>query len=75
MKLQQLLRGFATTLPRETPSNSNVAPALWDGKYFYPQSDASFKLEPTRVGGISSLGHWLASPLAASAFRRVMKSM
>lgn len=44
MKLQQFLLGLgAAAVPDQ--SHNNVAPALWDGKCFYPQADASFKLD------------------------------
>lgn len=44
MKLQQFLLGLGATAITDK-SHDSVAPALWDGKCFYPQADSSFKLE------------------------------
>ncbi len=44
MKLQQFLLGLGAAAVTDQ-SHDSVAPALWDGKCFYPQADASFKLD------------------------------
>ncbi|OAQ97357.1 hypothetical protein LLEC1_01282 [Akanthomyces lecanii] len=44
MKLQQVLLGLGVAAVTDQ-SHDSVAPALWDGKCFYPQADASFKLD------------------------------
>ncbi|OAA70412.1 Calycin-like protein [Cordyceps fumosorosea ARSEF 2679] len=44
MKHQKLLFGLGATAVTDQ-SHTDVAPALWDGKCFYPQADAGFKLE------------------------------
>ncbi|KAM3502260.1 hypothetical protein MY10362_004967 [Beauveria mimosiformis] len=58
MKFSQLLLGLGATAATRQ-AHADVAPALWDGKCFYPQADACFKLE-------TYLGRWyqLAGTLA-----------
>lgn len=58
MKFSQLVLGLGVTAATQQ-AHADVAPALWDGKCFYPQADACFKLE-------TYLGRWyqLAGTLA-----------
>ncbi|EGX91544.1 Calycin-like protein [Cordyceps militaris CM01] len=44
MKLQNLFLGLGATAVTK-PSQTGVAPALWDGKCFYPQPDTTFALD------------------------------
>ncbi len=44
MKLQQFLPALGAAAITDKPQGG-VAPALWDGKCFYPQADAGFKLD------------------------------
>ncbi|KAJ2980967.1 hypothetical protein NQ176_g2322 [Zarea fungicola] len=45
MKIPQFLLGLATSAFTNEQSQHGVAPALWDGKCFYPQADPNFNLE------------------------------